>query len=143
MMSHQCFQALCVITLIRSCRMQMLSMILDEDDDDLLLLLYCHHQSTLHNNDFLFLLDSMFMNIEPEDVIPHLLPANLNRTFNLLDSRWCYHHTCFSVVQLRELYIVSTFQCPSQYLLEDTRLLLKKPSSLLLQNLQLEGPIQV
>jgi hypothetical protein len=43
----------------------MLSMILDEDDDNLLLLLYCHYQSILHNNN-LFLLDSMFMNIEPE-----------------------------------------------------------------------------
>jgi hypothetical protein len=46
----------------------------------------------------------MFMNIEPEDVIPCLLPANLNHTFNLLDNGWCYHHTCFNVSQLCELY---------------------------------------
>jgi hypothetical protein len=84
--------------------MLMLSIILDKDDNDLLLLLYRHHQSILQNNDFLFLLDSMFMNIEPEDVIPRLLPANLNCTFNLLENGWCYHHTRFSIIQLRELY---------------------------------------
>jgi hypothetical protein len=93
MMSYQCFQALCAISLSRSHRMLMLSMILDEDDDDLLLHLYCHHLSMLRNNNFFFLLDSMFMNIEPEDRFPHLVLANLNRTFDLLDNGWCYHRT--------------------------------------------------
>jgi hypothetical protein len=46
----------------------------------------------------------MFMNIEPEDHIPHLLPANLNCPFNLLDNGWCYHHTRFNICQLWELY---------------------------------------
>jgi hypothetical protein len=64
--------------------MLMLIIILDEDVDNLLLLLYRRHQSNLHNHDFSFLLDSMFMSIELEDVIPRLLPANLNRTFDLL-----------------------------------------------------------
>jgi hypothetical protein len=66
--------------------MLMLSMILDEDDDDLLHLLYCHHLSLVHNNNFFFVLDSMFMNIETEQVIPCLLPANLNHTFDLLNT---------------------------------------------------------
>jgi hypothetical protein len=104
MMSYQCFQALCAISLVRSHCMLMLSMVLDEDDDDSLLLLYRHHLSLVHNNNCPFLLDSMFMNIEPEDIIPRLLPANRNRTFHLLDNGWCYHHTCFNVCQLQELY---------------------------------------
>jgi hypothetical protein len=44
--------------------MLMLSMVLDEDDNDSLLLLYRCHLSLVHNNNFLFLLDSMFMNID-------------------------------------------------------------------------------
>jgi hypothetical protein len=100
MMPYQRFQALWAISLIRSHQMLMLSMFLDEDDDDLLLLLYHHHQSILHSNNFFFLLDSMFMNIEPEDRIPCLLPANLNHAFDLLDSGWCYHHTRFNVCRL-------------------------------------------
>jgi hypothetical protein len=82
MMSYQSFQALGAISLSRSRQMLMLSMILEEDDNDLLLHLYRRHLFMLHNNNFFFLLDSMFMNIEPEDRIPHLLPANLNRTFD-------------------------------------------------------------
>jgi len=77
---------------------------MDKDDDDMLLLLYRCHLSILHNNNFFFILDSMFMNIEPEDQIPRLLPANLNRAFDLLDNRWRYHHTRFNICQLRELY---------------------------------------
>ena len=63
MMSYQRFQALCAISLVRSRRMLMLSMILDEDDNDMILLLYRHHLSIVHNNNFFFILDSMFMNI--------------------------------------------------------------------------------
>jgi hypothetical protein len=88
------------ISLVRSCLM--LSMILDEDDDKLLL--NCHHQSILHTNNFFFLLYSMFMSIQPEEVIPHLLPANLHYTFNLLDNGWWYHHTWFNVCKLHEQY---------------------------------------
>jgi hypothetical protein len=105
MMSYPRFQALCAISLSRSRRLLMLSMILEEDDDDLLLHLYHHHLFMLRNNNFFFLLDSKFMNIEPEDQIPRLLPANLNRTFDLLNNGWCYHHTRFNVSQLRELYL--------------------------------------
>jgi hypothetical protein len=55
MMSYQRFQALCAISLVRSHRMLMLSMILDDDDDDdLLLLLYRHHHAIIHNNNFFF-----------------------------------------------------------------------------------------
>jgi hypothetical protein len=45
----------------------------------------------------------MYMNIEPEKLIPCLLPTNLNHTFDLLGNGWCYHHTCFNVCQLPEL----------------------------------------
>jgi hypothetical protein len=76
MMSYQRFQALCAISLVRSRRMLMLSMMLDEDDNNMLLLLYRCHLSVAHNNNFFFILDSMFMNIEPEDRIPRLLPVN-------------------------------------------------------------------
>jgi hypothetical protein len=44
------------------------------------------------------------MNFEPEMVIPRLLPANLNHTFDLLDNRWYYHHASFNACQLQELY---------------------------------------
>jgi len=57
--------------------------LLDKDDDNMLILLY-HHLSIVHINNFFFILDSMFMKIEPEYRIPRLLPANLNRTFDLL-----------------------------------------------------------
>jgi hypothetical protein len=73
---------------------------MDEDNNDLLLLLYRHHQSIIHNKNFFFILDSMFMIIEPEDRIPCLVPANFNHTFDLQDNGWCYHNTRFNVCQL-------------------------------------------
>jgi hypothetical protein len=87
--------------------MLMLSMLFDdeENNDDLLLLLYHCHISILHNNLFFFLLDSEFMTIEPDQVIPQFAPANHNRTFDLLEDGWCYHHTCFTIAQLHELYL--------------------------------------
>ncbi len=88
--------------------MLMLSMLFDDDDDnddDLFLLLYRHHLSILRQNLFFFTLDSEFMNIEPDQVIPRFAPANRNRTFDLLEDGWCYHHTRFTVAQLRELYL--------------------------------------
>ncbi len=86
--------------------MLMLSMLFDDDDDDDdLLLLYHHHLSILCNNLFFFTLDSDFMNIEPDQVIPRFAPANRNCTLDLLEDGWCYHHTCFTVAQLRELYL--------------------------------------
>jgi hypothetical protein len=77
----------------------------DDNDDDLLLLLYHCHLSNLHNNLFFFLLDSEFMTIEPDQVIPQFTPANRNHTFDLLEDGWCYHHTRLSVTQLCELYL--------------------------------------
>jgi hypothetical protein len=108
MMSYQRFQALCDISLVRSHRMLMLSMVLDandDDDDDLLLLLYHHHLSFLCNNLFFFSLDAEFMNIEPDQVIPRFAPANCNHTLDVLEDGWCYHHTRFTVAQLHELYL--------------------------------------
>jgi hypothetical protein len=87
--------------------MLMLSMpFVDDDDDDDLLLLYRHHLSILCNNLFFFTLDSEFMNFEPDQVIPQFALANCNRTLDLLEDGWCYHHTCcFTVAQLCELYL--------------------------------------
>ncbi len=106
-MSYQRFQALCAISLVRNCRMLMLSMLFDDEgnDDDLLLFLYHRHISNLRNNLFFITLDSEFMTIEPDQVIPRFAPANRNRTFDLLEDGWCYHHTRFTVAQLRELYL--------------------------------------
>ncbi len=134
MMSYQHFQALCAISLSRSHWMLMLNMILDRDD---------HHLPMLCNKNFFFLLDSMFMNIEPGDRISRLVPANLNHTFDLLDNGWCYHHTRFNVCRFESCTIILTFQCPSPFWLEGKRLLLKKPSSSLLPNLLLVAPVQV
>jgi hypothetical protein len=83
-----------------------LSMVCDEeDDDDLFPILYNHHISILCNNLFFFTLDSEFMNIEPDQVIPQFAPANRNRTFDLLKDGWCYYHICFIVAQICELYL--------------------------------------
>jgi hypothetical protein len=107
MISYQCFQALCAISLVRSHRMLMLSMLFGDDDDDydLFLLLYRRHISVLRNNLFFFTLDSELTNIEPDQVIPQFASANRNRTFDFLEDGWCYHHTGFTVAQLRELYL--------------------------------------
>jgi hypothetical protein len=82
----------------------MLSMLFEDDDDndDLFLLLYHHHFSILSNNLFFFTLDSEFINIKPDQVIPWFAPANCNHMFDLLEDSWCYHHTHFT--QLHELY---------------------------------------
>ncbi len=37
-MSYQCFQALCAVSLVKRCQMLMLSMFLDEDDDNLVII---------------------------------------------------------------------------------------------------------
>jgi hypothetical protein len=87
MMSYQCFQALCAISLVRSHRMLILSMVLDKDDDDSLLLLYHRHLSLLHNNNFLFLLDSMFMNIEPEDTSVEWPYGDITVLFHIMHSK--------------------------------------------------------
>jgi hypothetical protein len=68
MMSYQCFQARCAISLVRSGFMLMLRMLFDDDDnnDNFFLLIYRRHLSILRNNLFFFTLDSEFMNIEPD-----------------------------------------------------------------------------
>ncbi len=72
--------------------MPMLSMPFDDDDynnNDIFLLLYRCHLSILRQYLFFFMPDSEFMNIEPNQVIPHFAPANRNRTFDLLEDEWC------------------------------------------------------
>jgi hypothetical protein len=90
--TYQRFQALCANSLVRSRRMPMLSMPFDDDDynnNDIFLLLYRCHLSILRQYLFFFMPDSEFMNIEPNQVIPHFAPANRNRTFDLLEDEWC------------------------------------------------------
>ncbi len=107
MMSYQCFQALSASSLVRSRCMLMLSMLMDDNDNDdnLLLLLYHRHLSNLCKDLFFFALDSEFITIEPDQVIPRFAPASRNQTFNLIEDGWCYHHTRFTVTQLSELYL--------------------------------------
>jgi hypothetical protein len=50
--------------------MLMLSMMLDEEDKDLFLLFFHHHLSFLCNNSLSFIHESMFMRVEPKEVIP-------------------------------------------------------------------------
>jgi len=96
MMSYQLFQELC---LTNSWHMLMWRMILDEDDNDLFHLLN-HHLSVLYNNNFFFVLDSMFI-------------WALSQTKSFQDSSHptrtipltcCYHHTHFNICQFCELY---------------------------------------
>ena len=61
---------------------------------------YCHYFKQL---------DELFMTIEQHELIPRLVPANRNRTFDLLDNRWSNHNTRFSVIQLCELYHLLDF----------------------------------
>ncbi len=49
------------------------------------------------------------MEITPDRVVPRLNPPNRHRTFDLLHEGWCYQHTRFCVVQLRELYYLLEF----------------------------------
>jgi hypothetical protein len=48
-------------------------------------LIYRRHLSILCNNLFFFTLDSEFMTIEPDQVIPWFAPANCNQTFDLIE----------------------------------------------------------
>ncbi len=49
------------------------------------------------------------MAIMPDQVVPHLNPPNRHQAFDLLHEGWCYQHTRFHVVQLRELYHLLEF----------------------------------
>ncbi len=79
----------------------------------MLMMLHVHH--CIHTVEFLSLLDNHLMEITLDQVIPRLVPANRNRTFDQLHPGWCYEKTRFCVVQLRELYLLLEF--PAVYAL--------------------------
>jgi hypothetical protein len=54
-------------------------------------------------------LDNLLMVITPDQVVPRLNPPNRHQTFGLLHEGWCYQHTRFRAVQLRELYHLLEF----------------------------------
>ena len=55
-------------------------------------------------------LEAAVMIVTVDQQIPRLAPVNRNRTFDLLDPRWCYENTRFTVVQLWQLYYALNFQ---------------------------------
>ncbi len=67
----------------------MLSVMLELADDEdflMLMMMYVHH--CMHTIEFLSLLDNYLMEITPNQVIPFLVPANRNQTFDLLYPGW-------------------------------------------------------
>jgi hypothetical protein len=80
-----------------------------DDDEELMMMMMMHVHHCLNVVRFLSLLDNLLMEITPDQVIPRLVPANRNRTFDLLHPGWCYEKTRFRVAQLRELYHLLEF----------------------------------
>jgi hypothetical protein len=66
--------ALCVINATNSHLMLMQSMDLEVDNDDIFIVLYNHHHSILRAVDFLSTIDSLFMSINIDDIIPRIPP---------------------------------------------------------------------
>jgi hypothetical protein len=52
----------------------MQSMDLEVDNDDIFIVLYNHHHSILRAVDFLSTIDSLFMSINIDDIIPRIPP---------------------------------------------------------------------
>ena len=61
------------------------------------------YMNTLDQCQFLESLDAVFMTITPQQQIPRPYPANRNQTFALINPRWCYCHTRFTLLQLWHL----------------------------------------
>jgi hypothetical protein len=58
---------------------------------------------------FLSTLNNLLIEITPDQVIPRLVPASRNHTFELIHPGWCYEKTQFRVAQLRELHNLLEF----------------------------------
>jgi hypothetical protein len=100
--------------------MFMLCIMLELDhDEDFMMIMLMHVHHCFHIVEFLSSLDNLLMEISPDQVIPCLVPANRNRTFDLLHPGWCYEKTRFRVAQLRELYHLLEF--PVMFVLSDKR----------------------
>ena len=70
-----------------------------DNDEEFLMMMMMHVHHCMHVFQFLSSLDNHLMEITPDQVIPHLVPANRNRTFDQLHPGWCYEKTHFRVVQ--------------------------------------------
>jgi hypothetical protein len=75
-----------------------------DDDEELMMMMLIHVHHCLNVVRFLSLLDNLLMEITPDQVIPRLVLANRNRTFDLFHPGWSYEKTWFCVAQLREMY---------------------------------------
>jgi hypothetical protein len=109
---------LCTLQLKVAQQLFALSAMLDfDDDEDFMMMMLMHVHHCLHAVKFLSSLDNLLMVITPDQVIPHLVPANWNRTFDLLHPGWCHEKTHFLVAQLWELYHLLEF--PAMFLLSN------------------------
>jgi hypothetical protein len=95
--------------------LQSMDLEVEGEDDDLFMVLYHHHHSILKDMNFLSTVDSLFMNINEDDIIPRNNVFNRNRTLNLLRDSWAYANTCFNVAQLSELYF--RLQLPATFII--------------------------
>jgi hypothetical protein len=111
---------LCSMQLKVAEHMFMLCIMLELDDDEdymMIMLMHVHH--CFHIVEFLSSLNNLLMEISSDQVIPCLVPANRNHTFDLLHPGWCYEKTRFRVAQLWELYHLLEF--PVMFVLSDKR----------------------
>ena len=107
---------LCALQLKVAQQLFALSVMLDfDEEEDFMMMMLMHVHHCLHAVEFLSSLDNLLMVITPDQVIPRLVPANRNRTFDQLHPGWCYEKTRFRVAQLRELYHLLEF--PAMYAL--------------------------
>jgi hypothetical protein len=83
----------------------------------MLMMMHVHH--CMLTVEFLSSLDIHLMETTPDQVIPHLVLANRNQTFDLLHPGWCYEKTRFRVAQLWELYHLLEF--PVMFVLLERR----------------------
>jgi hypothetical protein len=92
------------VTNSRLMPMQSMELEVEGEDDDLFMVLYHCHHSILRDINFLSTVDSLFMNIKEDDIIPRNNVFNRNRTLNILSDSWAYANTRFNSAQLSELY---------------------------------------
>jgi hypothetical protein len=97
MMSYQCFQTLCAISLVRSHCMLMLSTVFDKDDDDndIFLTLYRHHLSILCNNLF------FFNNTSLVEVFGLISKTFISRVYKILHGN-CLQHWVYLLPKFME-----------------------------------------
>jgi hypothetical protein len=90
-----------------------------DDDEEFMMLMMMHVHHCMHIIDFFSALNNLLMEITPNQVIPCLVLANRNCSFDLLHPGWCYEKTHFRVAQLQELYHLLEF--PVMFVLLERR----------------------